>query len=49
MEIFLQTDTWIALLTLPFLEILLGVENTIFISIVSSKPVELRPRIKEEE
>lgn len=37
MEIFLQTDTWIALLTLTFLEIVLGVDNIIFISIVSNK------------
>ncbi|MTI31522.1 TerC family protein [Xanthovirga aplysinae] len=37
MEIFLQTETWIALLTLTFLEIVLGVDNIIFISIVSSK------------
>ncbi|EPR66973.1 TerC family protein [Cyclobacterium qasimii] len=37
MEIFLQTETWIALLTLTFLEIILGVDNIIFISIVSNK------------
>ena len=37
MEIFLQTDTWVALLTLTFLEIVLGVDNIIFISIVSNK------------
>ncbi|HKL03970.1 MAG TPA: TerC family protein [Cryomorphaceae bacterium] len=37
MEIFLQADTWIALLTLTFLEIVLGVDNIIFISIVSNK------------
>ena len=37
MEIFYQTDTWIALLTLTFLEIVLGVDNIIFISIVSNK------------
>lgn len=37
MEIFLQTDTWIALLTLTFLEIVLGVDNIIFISIVSNR------------
>ncbi|MCR9013921.1 TerC family protein [Aquiflexum gelatinilyticum] len=37
MEIFLQTETWIALLTLTFLEIVLGVDNIIFISIVSNK------------
>ncbi len=37
MEIFLQADTWIALLTLIFLEVILGVDNVIFISIVASK------------
>ena len=37
MEIFLQADTWIALLTLTFLEIVLGIDNIIFISIASNK------------
>jgi predicted tellurium resistance membrane protein TerC len=37
MELFLQTETWIALLTLTFLEIILGVDNIIFISIISNK------------
>jgi predicted tellurium resistance membrane protein TerC len=37
MEIFLQLDTWIALLTLTFMEIVLGIDNIIFISIVASK------------
>jgi len=37
MEIFLLTETWIALLTLTFLEIILGVDNIIFISIISNK------------
>lgn len=37
MDIFLQTETWIALATLTFLEIVLGVDNIIFISIVSNK------------
>ncbi len=37
MEIFLQPDTWVALLTLVFLEIVLGIDNIIFISIASSK------------
>ncbi|MUP44702.1 TerC family protein [Gramella sp. BOM4] len=37
MEIFLQPDTWVALLTLTFLEIVLGIDNIIFISIVASK------------
>lgn len=37
MELFLKPDTWIALATLTFLEIILGVDNIIFISIVSNK------------
>ena len=37
MEIFLQLDVWIALLTLTFLEIVLGIDNIIFISIVAGK------------
>ena len=37
MEIFLNPEAWIALLTLTFLEIVLGVDNIIFISIVSNK------------
>jgi len=43
MELFLKADTWLALLTLCFLEIVLGIDNIIFISIVSNKlPEELR-------
>ncbi len=37
MEIFLQSEAWIALLTLTFLEIVLGIDNIIFISIVTDK------------
>ncbi|SHN27502.1 Integral membrane protein TerC family protein [Cyclobacterium lianum] len=37
MEIFLLSETWIALFTLTFLEIILGVDNIIFISIISNK------------
>ena len=37
MEIFLHADTWIALLTLTFLEIILGIDNIIFISISANK------------
>ncbi|NJW53083.1 TerC family protein [Salinimicrobium oceani] len=37
MEIFLEIDTWIALLTLTFMEIVLGIDNIIFISIVAGK------------
>jgi predicted tellurium resistance membrane protein TerC len=45
MEVFLQPDAWIALLTLTFLEIILGIDNIIFISIVTGKlPVEQRKK-----
>lgn len=37
MDIFLNPDAWIALLTLTFLEIVLGIDNIIFISIVTGK------------
>jgi predicted tellurium resistance membrane protein TerC len=37
MEIFLHVDAWIALLTLTFLEIILGIDNIIFISITAGK------------
>ncbi len=37
MEIFLHSETWIALITLTFLEIVLGIDNIIFISIVAGK------------
>ena len=37
MEIFLHIDTWVALLTLTFLEIILGIDNIIFISISANK------------
>lgn len=37
MEIFLHPESWLALLTLTLLEIVLGVDNIIFISIVTNK------------
>jgi predicted tellurium resistance membrane protein TerC len=37
MEIFLHTSTWVSLLTLTFLEVILGIDNIIFISIVTNK------------
>ncbi|MFE3866668.1 TerC family protein [Flavobacterium sp. LS2P90] len=43
MEVFLNPDAWVALLTLTFLEIVLGIDNIIFISIATGKlPVEQR-------
>ena len=35
MEIFLKPETWLALLTLYIFEVVLGIDNVIFISIVS--------------
>jgi predicted tellurium resistance membrane protein TerC len=40
-------QTWIALATLTFLEIVLGVDNIIFISILSGKlPPDQQPRAR---
>jgi predicted tellurium resistance membrane protein TerC len=40
-----KSDAWIALLTLTFLEIVLGIDNIIFISIATGKlPVEQRKK-----
>jgi len=45
MEVFLNPDAWIALLTLTFLEIVLGIDNIIFISIATGKlPVDERKK-----
>jgi predicted tellurium resistance membrane protein TerC len=44
MEVFLNPDAWIALLTLTFLEIVLGIDNIIFISIAGKLPVESRKK-----
>ncbi len=47
MEIFLKADAWLALITLCFLEIVLGIDNIIFISILSNKlPEEQRSRAR---
>jgi predicted tellurium resistance membrane protein TerC len=47
MEIFLHPEAWVALLTLTFLEIVLGVDNIIFISIVSNRlPEEQQPKAR---
>lgn len=41
-------DAWISLLTLTFLEIVLGIDNIIFISIVTNKlPVEQQPKARK--
>lgn len=45
MEVFLNPSAWIALLTLTFLEIVLGIDNIIFISIATGKlPAEKRKK-----
>ena len=45
MEIFTDPEAWISLITLTFLEIVLGIDNVIFISILSDKlPEEQRAR-----
>lgn len=47
MEIFLHAEAWLALLTLTFFEVVLGIDNIIFISIVSNKlPIEQRARTR---
>lgn len=47
MEIFLQPETWLALLTLTFFEVVLGIDNIIFISIVSNRlPPDIRARVR---
>src|SRR5215207_6357316 len=47
MEIFLRPETWLALLTLTFFEVVLGIDNIIFISIVSNRlPVEIRAKTR---
>lgn len=47
MEVFLHAEAWIALLTLTFLEIVLGIDNIIFISIVAGKlPKEQQKRAR---
>ncbi len=44
-ELLSQPEVWISLLTLTFLEIVLGIDNIIFLSILVSKlPKELQPR-----
>jgi predicted tellurium resistance membrane protein TerC len=47
MEIFLHAEAWLALLTLTFFEVVLGIDNIIFISIVSNRlPLEMRARTR---
>ncbi len=47
LNIFLQPETWIALVTLTFLEIVLGIDNIIFISLVTGKlPEHNQPKAR---
>jgi predicted tellurium resistance membrane protein TerC len=47
MDIFLHPEAWIALLTLTFFEVVLGIDNIIFISIVSNRlPENLRAKTR---
>jgi predicted tellurium resistance membrane protein TerC len=47
MELLTNPDTWLALLTLTTLEIVLGIDNIVFISILASKlPVEQQARAR---
>jgi len=46
-SIFLHSEAWVALLTLSFLEIVLGIDNIIFISLLTNKlPQDSRPRAR---
>lgn len=47
LETFLLPSAWIALLTLAFLEIVLGIDNIVFLSIMSSKlPAKEQPKAR---
>jgi predicted tellurium resistance membrane protein TerC len=47
MELLSNPETWIAFLTLTFLEIVLGIDNIIFVSIVTNRlPVEKQGRAR---
>ena len=47
LEIFLNPAAWIALLTLIFLEVVLGIDNIVFLSIMSSRlPAEKQPKAR---
>lgn len=47
LDVFLHPGAWIALATLIFLEVVLGIDNIVFLSIVSSRlPKEQQPRAR---
>jgi predicted tellurium resistance membrane protein TerC len=45
MDLFLHAETWIAILTLTFLEVVLGIDNIIFISLVTGKLPHEKQRV----
>jgi len=46
-SVFLQASTWISILTLTFMEIILGIDNIIFISIIANRlPKELQTKAR---
>ena len=46
-DLLYHSDTWISLLTLTFMEVVLGIDNIIFISLVADKlPRESQPRAR---
>jgi predicted tellurium resistance membrane protein TerC len=48
LEVFLLPGAWIALLTLAFLEVVLGIDNIVFLSIITSKlPHEQQPKARK--
>lgn len=48
LELFSQPDAWISLLTLTFLEIVLGIDNIVFISILAGKlPENLQAKARK--
>lgn len=47
MQIFMHPNAWLALITLVFLEIVLGIDNIVFLSIISSKlPEKEQPKAR---
>jgi predicted tellurium resistance membrane protein TerC len=45
--IFTQSDTYVSLLTLTLMEVVLGIDNVVFISILADKlPLDRRPRVR---
>jgi predicted tellurium resistance membrane protein TerC len=48
LELFLDPNAWIAFLTLSALEIVLGIDNIIFISVLANRlPVEMQSRVRQ--